>query len=168
MLAPRTVWLVQIVPKLLSSTHRPICSMKVSSILLGPIQPWLLLLVARSLLYGDLLVRAGNQKLSTFAVEGDLAVLLASVCSFHIDARLLLITATMAEKFKGVPLIEVENSFITNLFCGEDKLALLEQEGGMFPTHFVQVNLALACNKGGQGKRKEEPHDSEVLRRLPH
>ena len=34
---------------------------------------------------------------------------------------------------------------IENLFCGEDKLALLEQEGGMFPTHFVQVNLALAC-----------------------
>ena len=77
----------------------------------------------------------------------------------------------MTEKLKRVALFEFENPFVLNLgysiavlqycsvtvisleidlsktylFCGEDELALLQQEWREFATHFVQVNLALSC-----------------------
>ena len=74
---------------------------------------------------------------------------------WHIN---ILITATVTEKIKRVALFELENPFIINLggfihiikntihlFCGENKLVLLKKEWGKFPTHIVQINLALPC-----------------------
>jgi len=55
----------------------------------------------------------------------------------------------MTEKIERVSLLKVENSFFPNLFCWEDKLTVLKQERRIFAVDFIQVDLALSCNKGG-------------------